>query len=176
MPDLIPGGNVALREVANLTMLRIGIEYAGGDAVLTDRLGVAAIAVGAHTHHDDVVFANQPTTADESTRLGRDRASVDIVLSEVPDDVERIAVVLFWHPATGAKRTLSQLRSLRVVASDQDGRPVTRSRDLVEFASSTTSLILTEVYRRNGEWKLRLIAQGFANGLPEALNHYEVHP
>jgi tellurium resistance protein TerD len=50
------------------------------------------------------------------------------------------------------------------VVNDADNRELARY-DLSEDASTETAMIFGEVYRHNGEFKLRAIGQGFAGGL-----------
>lgn len=177
MPDLVPGANISLREVGNLKLLRVSVEWdAGRESVLADRLGVAALPLvdDALPGRDHVVFGNQPTSPDESTRLGASNGVVEIDLNAVPADVNRIAIIVFVHPKPGAaKRALSQLKSLRAVVSNaENGAPISQSVNLASQAAPVTALIVGEVYRRGNEWKFRVNGQGFDQGLDAALQQY----
>ncbi len=46
--------------------------------------------------------------------------------------------------------------------------------DIPTQGMSETALILGELYRRNGEWKFRCVAQGFAGGLEPLAKHFGV--
>lgn len=180
MPDLVPGANVSLREVAGLHLLRITLEWdAGRESVLDERLGVAALPLVDEKlpGRDHVVFGNQPTSPEESTRLGDGQGVVEIDLDHVPADVGRIAVLVFIHPKPGAaRRSLSQLRFLRaVVTNGENGAPITRSVDLAQNAGTVTALIAVEVYRRGNEWKVKVNGQGFDGGLDAGLQQFGQH-
>lgn len=177
MPDLVPGANVSLREVANLQLLRITLQWdAGRETVLDERIGVAAFPLQGEKlpGRDHIVFGNQPTSPEESTRLGASNGVVEIDLDAVPAEIGRIAVLVFIHPKpNAAKRTLSQLKSLRaVVTNAENGAPITQSVDLAQHAGPVTALIAVEVYRRGGEWKVRVNGQGFDGGLDAGMRQY----
>ena len=177
MSDLVPGANVSLREVPGLRLLRISLEWdAGRENVLDERLGVAALPLVDEKlpGRSHVVFGNQPTSPEQSTRLGASNGVVEIDLDAVPADVGRVAVIVFIHPRPGAaRRSLSQLRSLRAVVTDAEkGTPITRSVDLAKSAGNVTALIAVEVYRRGSEWKVKVNGQGFDGGLDAGLAQF----
>ena len=111
--------------------------------VVDDRLRV--------TSSDDVVFYNQPATT--GVRLEGDT----IVLE--PDALRPGARVLC---AVGTDRPTPVSTSL----CDADGTPVATFH--IEPATGTESALLCwEIYRRNGDWKVRALGAGYAGGLAE---------
>jgi tellurium resistance protein TerD len=50
------------------------------------------------------------------------------------------------------------------VVNDADGKELARF-DLSEDASTETAMIFGEIYRNNGEFKMKAIGAGFAGGL-----------
>lgn len=113
----------------------------------------------------DFVFYNQPESADGSVRfLGTStteegaQARIAVVLSDVPADVHTVA--LAGSLGTGRFGDLGKL-TLRVV--DPAGHPV--AEYVTADATSEAAFVFGEIYRRNGEWKVRAVGQGWDSGL-----------
>ena len=47
--------------------------------------------------------------------------------------------------------------------------------DLSEDASTETAMVFGEIYRHNGEWKFRAVAQGYAGGLKAMCAQYGIN-
>jgi stress response protein SCP2 len=154
----------------------------GGNAqIQTEAIVVRAFHRGANTdlsaillnksgkvrNETDFVFYGQPNCPDgsvkcaEKTRLGDKYShSMNVDLSKVADDVERILLTLTIDPDTVA--TFSAVKSLQISLCNNSGR------ELVNFSaegSSENAFIIAELYRRNGSWKVRHVAQGYNGGL-----------
>ncbi len=114
---------------------------------------------------EDFVFYNQPESTDGSIRfLGTSgteegaQARIAIDLSAVPEDVHTVALV----GSVGEARfgDLGKL-ALRVV----DGAGYTLAEYVTADATTESAFVFGEVYRRNGEWKIRAVGQGWESGL-----------
>ncbi|MBC7833374.1 MAG: TerD family protein, partial [Hyphomicrobium sp.] len=80
----------------------------------------------------------------------------------LPQEIERIAFTATIHDGATAGLTFSRAEALEIVVGD--------GADAVQFdvplaGSTETALVLGELYLRNGAWKFRAVAQGFAGGL-----------
>ncbi|MDP9094011.1 MAG: TerD family protein [Actinomycetota bacterium] len=170
------GANVALtREIPGLSGLVLGVSWnAGAEAVLADNLVMAAILCDAADRalsDDHFVFFNQLRSPDLSVQmleqsLGADKEQIEIDLAQVPAVVERIVVVLYINDGPAQHRTLGQLRSCAVRVLDlADNRELVRSEDLTPGLDSETALTLGQVYRHNGDWKFKVLGQGYSKGL-----------
>ncbi|WP_054247742.1 TerD family protein [Rhodococcus opacus] len=114
---------------------------------------------------DDFVFYNQPESTDGSIRfLGTSgteegaQARIAIDLSTVPEDVHTVALV--GSVAEGRFGDLGKL-ALRVV----DGAGYTLAEYVTADATTESAFVFGEVYRRNAEWKIRAVGQGWESGL-----------
>jgi len=101
---------------------------------------------------DDMVFFNQRSAP--GLALDADGRSFDLDTAGVATDVEKIAicVVVDGQPAS----SLGAIE-LRV------GQDIVFRHDV--GASPEAAIILAEIYRRNGEWKVRAVGQGFTGGM-----------
>lgn len=122
----------------------------------------------------DFVFYNQPESEDGSVRfLGTGsteegaQARLTIDLSAVPEDVHSVALSGSVHSGTFGE--LGKL-TLRVV----DGAGHSLAEYATADATTESAFVFGEVYRRNGEWKVRAIGQGWDSGLGGLAQDYGV--
>jgi tellurium resistance protein TerD len=148
---------------------------AGAETVLNDNLVMAAILCDADNRalsDEHFVFFNQMTSPDLSVQqlesaLGGDQDQVEVDLAAVPADVDRIVIVLYINDGPAAqRRTLGQLRSCELrVLNLADNRELVRSEDFAPTLDGETALTLGEVYRHDGDWKFRVLGQGYSKGI-----------
>lgn len=123
---------------------------------------------------EDFIFYNQMSTADGcvvhqgDNRTGEgdgDDEQILIDLTLVPSNVQRIVIVVSIDQGDERGQNFGQVRDAfcRVVNQDTDQEIV--RYDLSEDAAAETSMIFSELYRHNGDWKFRAIGQGYTTGL-----------
>ncbi len=157
--------------------LRAGANTAivGGVANVTvswssaDEVDASAFLVGTGEKvrsDDDFVFYNQPSAAAGAVRLepGPGRSRFVVALGAVPAAIDRVRFALTIHGP-------SAFAAVRDVRLEVEGAAV--------FAPDTAgmaekALILAELYRRDGGWKLRAVGQGFNGGLGPLARHHGV--
>jgi stress response protein SCP2 len=146
MSELVPGGNVPLPGGALAVRVPGPFDVS---ALVTDDSG----KVGGD---GDFVFYNQPTAP--GARLRGDTLTLDPAQLRV--GATRVTVVV---SAAEPGTPLARLPAPTLHVTDPRGRPLAR------FAPppprQETVLLLAEVYRRGGGWKLRALGQGYADGL-----------
>jgi tellurium resistance protein TerD len=177
------GANVALtREIPGLTGVVLGVSWnAGSETALTDNLVFGAILCDVNNRalsDDYFVFFNQLSSPELSVRqleqaLGGDQEQIEIDLASVPPQVDRIVVVLYVNDGPAQRRTLGQLRGCTVRVLDlADNRELVRSEDLAPALDAETALALGEVYRHDGEWKFKVLGQGYSKGIAGIASDY----
>lgn len=113
----------------------------------------------------DMCFFNQTSVGGGavSLNISGDRQSFSFDLGRIGADVEKIAV-----NATLDTGSFSQVSGLRL--SVTDGTEIA-----VDTAGrSEAALILCEIYKRNDQWKIRNVSQGFNGGLQALAEHFGV--
>ncbi len=113
----------------------------------------------------DMCFFNQPSISEGAISLtANDNVqSFSLNLAKVNSDVEKIVV-----NATLDNGRFSAVNDLKVIMSCG----ITM---LVETSDRTeAALILCEIYKRNGQWKIRNVSQGFNGGLQALAEHFGV--
>jgi tellurium resistance protein TerD len=170
------GANVALtREIPGLTGIVLGVDWdAGAERPLADNLVVATILCNSANKalsDEHFVFFNQLTSPDMSVAqleeaMGSDDEQVEIDLNAVPADIFRIVIVLYINEGGTQRRTLGQLRACRVrVLNLADNVELVRSENLAPTLSTERAVALGEVYRHNGDWKFKVIGEGYSKGI-----------
>jgi tellurium resistance protein TerD len=170
------GSNVSLtREIPDLSRIVVGVSWnTGAERVLDENLVVATVLCDESSHAlsaEHFVFFNQLTSPDLSVTelqkaLGGDQEQVEIDLDGVPSEVAHIVVVAYLNEGTAQRRTLGQLRHIGIrVLRAPGNEELVRSEDLAPALSSETAVVLGEVYRHGGDWKFRVVGDGYAAGI-----------
>jgi stress response protein SCP2 len=157
MTDMTPGSNIPL------SVPRVTVDVSA--PVRLDVSGLLLTADGKVRSDDDFVFYNQPQGPGVTHRPGGgatpDAISVDT--AAVPAEIEKIVVTVSPDAAAGAGSTFAGIEPTATIRSADDGGV------LATFTpprlSTETALVVVEVYRRGGAWKVRAVGQGYANGL-----------
>ena len=187
--SLTKGQRVSLEKVApGLTEIFIGL---GWDIKATDTgydfdLDSSVFLLGSNEKlisDNHFVFYNNLTSpdADKSvhhmgdnlTGVGEgDDEVIKVNLKKVPNDVQKIVVAVTIHEAQQRSQNFGQIRNAFVrVVNAQSKQEVIRY-DLVEDYSIETALIMAELYRKDGEWRLNAVGAGYQGGLQAILNRY----
>lgn len=126
-------------------------------------LDVSALVVDARLQamsSDEFVFYNQP--ASSGVRLESDCLAID--LEQVRADAHGVLCLVSVDPAAAQR---SAFTALSATLTDE------RNGDIVEFAiplrGGETAVICFELYRRQGDWKVRAVGQGYAGGLGQLI-------
>ncbi|GAA2319192.1 CAP domain-containing protein [Streptomyces violaceusniger] len=146
MGELVPGGNQALPDGALTIRVPGPFDLS---ALITDEDGKVA-------GDGDFVFFNQPTAP--GARLDGD--SVTLRPRALRPGAARVTLVISpADPGTPLGRLPAPVLSVL------DERGATLARFAPPRPSRETVLLLAEIYRRGGGWKVRAIGQGYADGL-----------
>lgn len=187
--SLSKGGNVSLTKAEpGIEKVTVGL---GWDARATDGadfdLDASCFMLGANgkvRSDNDFIFYNQPASLDGSVihkgdnRTGSgegDDESIEVDLTKVPADVEKLAITVTIHEAAERRQNFGMVNNAYVrIVNQASGKEVARF-DLSEDASTNTAMIFAELYRHSGEWKFKAIGQGFDGGLGPMAKNYGVN-
>ena len=129
---------------------------------------------GKVTTESDFVFYNNPQggngavvhTGDNRTGAGDgDDEQININLTAVPANIQRIAFTITIHDAASRNQNFGQVsNSYARIFNEETGEELIRY-DLGEDFSIETAIVVGELYRHNGEWKFSAIGSGYQGGL-----------
>ncbi|WP_431983605.1 TerD family protein [Streptomyces qinglanensis] len=151
MTAMTPGSNLPL------TAQRVAVEVSA-----PSKLDVSALLLspeGKVRSDDDFVFYNQPA-APGVTHTGGATDTITVETGAVPAGIDKVTVLASLD-APGA--TFAGTEPTATVRDAGSGAV------LATFTppqlGAETALLVVEVYRRNGAWKVRAVGQGYADGL-----------
>ena len=100
---------------------------------------------------------------------------IKINLAQVPSDVQKIVIAVTIHEAQERSQNFGQVSNAFVrVVNLQNEQEVVRY-DLEEDYSTETALIMAELYRKDGEWRVNAVGAGYQGGLKPLLDRYSVN-
>ncbi|SEG26649.1 Stress response protein SCP2 [Actinacidiphila yanglinensis] len=157
--SLSKGGNAALESQS--VALQVATRGTPAD--------VSALLLGANgkvRSDDDLVFYNHP----EQSGVSLSGGTVTADLPRIPADVGTVVVVASVDPSRpGTVFTTAPV----LTATQADGTGLAFTPP--DFAAGETVVVLVEIYRRSGGWKVRAVGQGYASGLAGLATDYGVH-
>ena len=159
MPTLTMGANAPL----SATAFTLDVLLAKSEQV--DVVALQLYANGKVRGDQDMCFYNQTTIGGGAIALSvsDDKHSFAIDLGKVGTEVDKIVV-----NATVEGRAFSTVSNLQIKTSTGIDMPVeTQGR-------TEAALILCEIYKRNDQWKIRNVSQGFNGGLQALAEHFGV--
>lgn len=185
--NLVKGGNVSLTKTdSTLTNIRIGLgwDIATSDAETFD-LDAAVIMVGPNEkarsdldfifyHHKESTCGSVQHTGDNKTGAGEgDDETINVFLDKVPTDVHKLIICVSIYDAVKRKQNFGQVDNTFVrLVNAKTEQEIVRF-NLTENASTESAMVFAEVYRYEGEWKFKALAQGFES-LVNLLHKYGI--
>jgi tellurite resistance protein TerA len=126
---------------------------------------------GRVVNDDGFVFYGQPRSKEGALQVNPATRRFDLELAQLPQAITRVAFAITIEKGLSRGQRFAQLRGVKV--------SIRAGSDSHSFAPdvksmSEAALILIEVYRRNGQWKLRAVGQGFNGGLGPLAKHFGV--
>ncbi|KKK60719.1 hypothetical protein LCGC14_3021560, partial [marine sediment metagenome] len=116
----------------------------------------------------DMCFYNQPSISAGALTLtpqGTHHTVFSIQLNRIPAEVEKIVI---FATANGTNQSLGHISQIHLDARGEHKIAINMQ------GRSEAALILAEIYRRGGDWKMRHVGQGFNGGLKAISEHYGV--
>ncbi len=177
--SLQKGGNVNLsKEAPNLKKIIVGLGWdpRSTDGATFDLDGSAFLlkSDGKVRGDSDFIFYNNLKstdgsvvhTGDNTTGEGDgDDERIEIDLSRVPADIDRVSITVTIHDADARRQNFGMVSKAFIRCLNAEGEKEIARYDLSEDSSTEPAMIFGEIYRYNGEWKFKAIGQGFNGGL-----------
>ncbi len=111
---------------------------------------------------------------DNRTGAGEgDDEIIDVNLKTVPSDIAKVVLTVTIHEAEKRKQNFGQVSNAFVrIVNCQNEEEIIRY-DLTEEFSVETALIMAELYRKDGEWRMNAVGAGYEGGLPALVERYQ---
>ena len=187
--SLSKGGNVSLSKTdpgLKQVLIGLGWEARSTDGVDFDLDASAFLLTesGKVRGDNDFIFYNNlrsvdgsvEHTGDNRTGAGEgDDEALKIDLDKVPANISKIVFTVTIHDADARKQNFGMVADAFIRIVNDDSNVEVARFDLTEDASTETAMVFGEIYRHNGEWKFRAVAQGYAGGLKAMCAQYGIN-
>ena len=164
MTTLVPGGNAPV----TTGNVRVEVVYAPIPGVDIDVSAFALTQGGKVRGDGDMCFYGQTNVLGgflQMTEASAGRATFAVDLSRIDASIEKVALTATIYENNAS---FDRVSTLNVSVAGSIVAPIATA------GMNETALILGELYRRQGDWKYRSIAQGFAGGLEPLAKHFGV--
>lgn len=112
-------------------------------------------------------------TGDNLTGVGEgDDEVIKVNLKKVPTNVHKIIVAVTIYEAEERRQNFGQVENAFVRIVDAQTKQEAIRYDLTEDYSVETALVMAELYRKDGEWRLNAVGSGYEGGLKALLDRY----
>lgn len=131
---------------------------------------------------DVVYYGNLNHSSGAITHLGDnltgegegDDEEISVDLTKIPDDILKLVFVVNIYKARQRQQSFGQVKNAFVrLVNLSNNQEIARYSLLGDEYGGKTAMILAEVYRDQGEWKMQAVGKGLmVNGLQEMTNQY----
>lgn len=175
-------GNPGLKNI----MVGLGWDVNAYDSGADFDLDAAVFMCGADgkcpTEKEFVFYGNLEHTSGAVKHMGDnltgagdgDDEQVQIDLSKIPANIERIAFTVTIYEAETRRQNFGQVSNAFIHIVDESTNTELIRYDLGEDFSIETAVVVGELYRNSGEWKFNAIGSGFQGGLAALCGHYGI--
>ncbi len=111
---------------------------------------------------------------DNRTGAGEgDDEIIDVNLKTVPAEIAKMAITVTIHEADKRQQNFGQVNNafVRIVNCENEEEII--RYDLTEDFSVETALIMAELYRKDGEWRMNAVGAGYEGGLEALVERYQ---
>ncbi len=126
----------------------------------------------------DMVFYNNPSSTDGSVVMtgasDGDRQAFIVDLTKLAATIHKVAVCVTIHEGEARRQSFSSLHAAWLRVLDARDQSEIARFDLPLADRQEVAMVFCELYRRNEEWKLRAIGQGFNGGLAPLAQHFGI--
>lgn len=111
---------------------------------------------------------------DNLTGAGEGDDEVILVnLTKIPPEVEKLVFVATIHKADERGQNFGQVSNAFIRLVDVKTKEEVLRYDLTEDYSIETALIIAEIYKKDGDWRMNAVGSGYQGGLEAILNRYQ---
>ncbi|WP_042355630.1 TerD family protein [Bacillus rubiinfantis] len=165
------------KHYANLTKLIVEVGWETTSPLDIDSSIFMIGSNGKCLNDDSIIFYGNPRSADDSIHHSvlndsakhKEQFSVD--LHKVSSITEKLVITLTIYEGDKAGLNFSQMKNAYIKIVDADSQQEILSYPLDQYTIENT-LVLAEIYKRNGDWKFSSNTGGFTGGLAALCHHF----
>ena len=124
---------------------------------------------------ENFVFYNNPKSlcggvVFQNSSLVDFKKSFEIDTQKISANIAKVMFILTIDNCDSLNQRFGDIKDIKVVISDLNKNPLLEFK--VDGLNKETALIALEVYKRNGEWRIQGVGNGFNSGLSSILKEY----
>ncbi|MFJ2479966.1 VWA domain-containing protein [Pseudomonas sp. NPDC087598] len=163
--QITQGQRLPLSNILQGQSLTLAVQIQSSDVI--DFVCFGVDAQGKLSDDRYMVFFNQPSTPCASVKI-ENQGRFQINLAQLPATIDRL---VFTASIDGAG-AMSTIGASQFTVSNPAGQAVAQCAFSGATFSAEKAIMVAELYRKNGEWRLLSNLQGYAQGLDALVNHF----
>ncbi|BEP28893.1 TerD family protein [Helicovermis profundi] len=174
------GQKLGLNDLISTSKLVIGLKYGFKSSSFDVDTSLFLMDSNGKTFEENFIYYNNLKSNDGSVKLNEDFGKnftkyynelISIDLSKVDSNIDKIAIT---STIDEEGKNFSMLMDSTIYAIDPSSDKEIVNFNYDENLSNETAIVIIEIYKHNGNWKLQSIGKGFNGGLEALCNNYGV--
>lgn len=187
--SLQKGQRVSLEKVApglEAVLIGLGWDLNRTDSGVDFDLDTAVFMLGSNEKiisEQHFIFYNNPKSPEQTpsveymgdNRTGAGEGDDEVILvnlTKIPNEVEKLVFTVTIYEADRRRQNFGQVHNAYVRLVDVKTKNEVLRYDLDEDYSIETALIMAELYRKDGTWRMNAVGSGYQGGLQALLDRY----
>ncbi|AFZ37709.1 stress protein [Stanieria cyanosphaera PCC 7437] len=187
--SLQKGQRVSLEKVApglEAVLVGLGWDINRTDSGVDFDLDTSVFLLGSNEKiltENHFIFYNNPKSPEQppsveymgDNRTGQGEGDDEVILvnlTKIPNEVEKLVFTVTIYEADQRRQNFGQVHNAFVRLVDVKTKQEVLRYDLAEDYSIETALIMAELYRKDGTWRMSAVGAGYQGGLEALLNRY----
>ncbi|BAU63073.1 stress protein [Stanieria sp. NIES-3757] len=187
--SLQKGQRVSLEKVApglEAVLVGLGWDINRTDSGVEFDLDTSVFLLGSNEKilsENHFIFYNNPKSPEQppsveymgDNRTGAGEGDDEVILvnlTKIPTEVEKLVFTVTIYEADQRRQNFGQVHNAFVRLVDVKTKQEVLRYDLAEDYSIETALIMAELYRKDGTWRMSAVGAGYQGGLQALLNRY----
>ena len=102
-----------------------------------------------------------------------DDEGIIVDLRKVPEEIQKLVITVTIYEAEKRGQNFGQVSNAFVRLVNVENKEEVLRYDLDEDFSLETAIIMAELYRKDGSWRVNAVGAGYQGGLQAMLNRYQ---
>ncbi len=182
--ELIKGQKADLTKTnPGLNKLILGVGWNANQGIELDASAFLLGVNGKVLKEEDFIFYGNPTDSNKAVKYSNnsticaghtDKQQIIINLSNMPSEIDKIAVTITIYEAEQRKQNFGQVSKLYLHVVDENKGNEIFFFDLVAGLSIENAIVVGEIYRNKEHWKFNATGSGFQGGLASLCTNFGI--
>ncbi|MCM1992824.1 TerD family protein [Oceanirhabdus seepicola] len=174
------------QKTSDISKLLIGMEWdvtPTTQGIIDLDTSIFMVDINNKTEEDNFIFYNNPKSRCGGIHLSGDHKSslknafnetIQLSLNSIPEYIEKLAITVTIDDADTKNQNFSQISNAHFTIIDPINKNEILHYKFNDNLSIETAIVIAEIYRYKGEWKINTIGSGFRGGLQALCDNYGI--